>query len=86
MVVGDMCGRLLQLPFSYQQQACAVLPVVQAACGSAGPVTVAAVAIVVVASRTAGACDMHMCRRASEASGLSQETLLSHAKQALSLC
>ena len=86
MVVGDMCARTLQLPFSFQRQACAVLPVVQAACGSAGPVTVAAVAIVVVASRTAGACDMHMCRRASEASGLSQETLLSHAKQALSLC
>ena len=86
MVIGDMCARTLQLPFSFQRQACAVLPVVQAACGSAGPVTVAAVAIVVVASRTAGACDMHMCRSASEASGLSQETLLSHAKQALSLC
>ena len=86
MVIGDMCGRLLQLPFSYQQQACAVLPVVQAACGSAGPVTVAAVAIVVVASRTAGACDTHMCRRASEASGLSQETLLSYARKALAAC
>jgi len=86
MVIGDMCGRLLQLPFSYQQQACAVLPVVQASCGSAGPVTVAAVAIVVVASRTAGACDTHMCRRASEASGLSQETLLSYARKALAAC
>ena len=54
--------------------------------GSSGPVTVAAVAIVVVASRTAGACDMHMCRRASEASGLSQETLLSYARKALAAC
>lgn len=86
MVVGDMCGRLLQLPFSFQQQACAVLPVVQAACGSAGPLTVAAVAIVVVASRTAGACDMHMCSRASEASGVSQETLLTNARKALASC
>ncbi len=86
MLIGDMCGRLLQLPFSYQQQACAVLPVVQEACGGAGPVTVAAVAIVVVASRTAGACDTHMCRRAAEASGLSQATLLTYATKVLQAC
>jgi len=85
MVIRDMCGRLLQLPVSYEEQALAVLPLVKTACGSAGPQTVAAVAVVVVASRTTGACDMRMCKRASEASGITQETSLPYVRKALGL-
>lgn len=85
MVIRDMCGRQLQLPVSYEEQALAVLPLVKTACGSAGPQTVAAVAIVVVASRATGACDMRMCKCASEASGIAQETLLPYVRKALGL-
>ena len=35
MVIRDMCGRQLQLPVSYEEQALAVLPLVKTACGSA---------------------------------------------------
>jgi len=83
-MIRGMCARDLGLPISFEQTACRSLPGITATINrSPPPPTMAAVAVVFVASMTSSKLDEDMCQRVSEASGVVPSTLRPYVTSAL---
>lgn len=83
-VIREMCRLYLpDLSVSFQQCAWDKVDFLRKSRFAGAPHTIAAVALVLVASAASGVCDNGMCQRVSEASGLAVSTLQKHAKSAL---
>lgn len=84
LLIRGMCARDLGLPISFEETACRSLPIITATINkSPPPSTLAAVAVVFVASMTSGKLDEDMCQRVSEASGVAPSTLRLYVTSAL---